>query len=65
MFDLKEQYPLWTLTQLAERLNEEGHRTKQGKLFTKVQVKRILDRRNFYSGKYQYGDIIANGKEER
>lgn len=64
VFDLKEQYPLWTLTQLAERLNEEGHRTKQGKLFTKVQVKRILDRRNFYSGKYQYGDIIANGKHQ-
>ncbi|MDQ0232777.1 DNA invertase Pin-like site-specific DNA recombinase [Metabacillus malikii] len=64
VFDIKEQYPSWTLTQLAERLNEEGHGTKQEKLFTKVQVKRILDRRNFYSGKYQYGDIIANGKHQ-
>ncbi|MBS3682287.1 recombinase family protein [Ornithinibacillus massiliensis] len=64
VFDLKEQYPSWTLTQLAERLNEEGHRTKQGKLFTKVQVKRILDRKAFYSGLYHYEEITANGKHQ-
>lgn len=64
VFDLKEQYPLWTLTQPAERLNEEGHRTKQDKRFGKVQVKRILDRKPFYSGLYHYGDITANGKHQ-
>ncbi|WP_227994833.1 recombinase family protein [Oceanobacillus sp. CFH 90083] len=64
VFDLKEMYPLWSLTQLAEQLNEEGHRTKQGKLFTKVQIKRILDRKAFYSGLYHYGDITANGKHQ-
>lgn len=64
VFDLKEHYPLWSLTQLAEQLNEEGHRTKQEKLFTKVQVKRILDRKAFYSGKYHYGEITANGKHQ-
>lgn len=64
MFDLKEQYPLWSLTQLAEQLNEEGHRTKQEKLFTKVQIKRILDRKAFYSGLYRYGEITAHGKHQ-
>lgn len=64
VFDLKEQYPSWSLTQLAEQLNEEGHRTKQGKLFTKVQIKRILDRKAFYSGFYRYGEITANGKHQ-
>ncbi|MEK4824843.1 recombinase family protein [Niallia circulans] len=64
VFDLKEQYPSWSLTHLAEHLNEEGHRTKQEKLFTKVQVKRILDRKAFYSGLYHYGEIIADGKHQ-
>lgn len=64
VFDLKEQYPSWSLTQLAEQLNDDGHRTKQGKLFTKVQIKRILDRKAFYSGLYRYGDITANGKHQ-
>ncbi|MEC2077050.1 recombinase family protein [Metabacillus fastidiosus] len=64
VFDLRQLYPSWSLTKIAEQLNDEGHRTKQGKLFTKVQVKRILDRKNFYSGTYQYGDIIASGKHQ-
>ncbi len=64
VFDLKEQYPSWTLTQLAEQLNEEGHQTKQDKRFSKVQVKRILDRKAFYSGLYHYGEITANGKHQ-
>ncbi len=64
MFDLREQHPSWSLSQIASQLNEEGHRTKQGKLFTKVQVKRILDRKAFYSGVYRYGEIIANGTHE-
>lgn len=64
VFHLKEMYPLWSLTQLAEQLNEEGHPTKQGKLFTKVQIKRILDRKAFYSGLYSYGEITADGKHQ-
>ncbi|WP_370875036.1 recombinase family protein [Cytobacillus purgationiresistens] len=56
VFDLKEQYSLWSLTKIAEQLNKEGHQTKQGKLFTKVQIKRILDRKAFYSGSYRYGE---------
>ncbi|GGJ41862.1 resolvase [Virgibacillus kapii] len=64
VFDLKEAYPSWTLTQLAEQLNEDGHRTKQGKKFSKVQVKRILDRKAFYCGLYRYGEITTNGKHQ-
>jgi len=61
VFQLKEQHPTWTLTNIAEALNEEGFMTQQGSMFTKVQVKRILDRRDFYSGIYRYGDISAEG----
>ena len=48
----------------AEALNEEGYQTTQRKAFTKVQVKRILDRESFYQGIYTYGQIQANGKHE-
>lgn len=61
LFEIREQYPTWSLTEVAMRLNEEGFTTQQGKLFTKVQVKRILDRREFYKGTYRYGDIEAEG----
>ncbi|MGG4394583.1 recombinase family protein [Paenibacillus thiaminolyticus] len=61
VFQIKEQHPTFTLTNIAEALNEEGFTTQQGSMFTKVQVKRILDRRDFYSGIYRYGDISAEG----
>ncbi|MCP1186554.1 recombinase family protein [Paenibacillus sp. 1781tsa1] len=61
VFQLKEQNPTWSLTRVAETMNEEGFKTQQGNMFTKVQVKRILDRRDFYSGTYRYGDISAEG----
>ncbi|NIK70564.1 DNA invertase Pin-like site-specific DNA recombinase [Paenibacillus sp. BK720] len=61
LFNLKEQYPAWSLTALAEKLNEEGFSTERGTMFTKVQVKRILDRKTFYQGKYRYGQIEADG----
>lgn len=61
VFQLRQQCPNWTLSEIASALNDEGYRTQQGKLFTKVQVKRILDRRDFYKGIYRYGDIKAEG----
>lgn len=61
LFDIREQYPTWTLERIASALNEEGYTTQHGKLFTKVQVKRILDRRDFYQGFYRYGGIEAEG----
>jgi site-specific DNA recombinase len=42
-------------------LNFENYKTQQGKAFTKVQVKRILDRRAFYSGIYRYANIESIG----
>ncbi|MNI32930.1 Recombinase [compost metagenome] len=64
VFQLREQHPSWTLTRIAENLNEEGFTTQQGSMFKKVQVKRILDKRDFYSGTYHYGDIEAIGLHE-
>ncbi|MFP9128837.1 recombinase family protein [Niallia sp. BSM11] len=64
LFQLKQKYKKWSLSSLAEALNEEGYQTTQGKAFTKVQVKRILDRESFYQGIYPYGQIQANGKHE-
>ncbi|TLS50077.1 recombinase family protein [Paenibacillus antri] len=61
LFDIREQYPSWTLTELAAQLNVEGFTTQQGKPFGKVQVKRILDRREFYRGLYHYGGIEVEG----
>ncbi|MFL0488311.1 recombinase family protein [Bacillus sp. AFS054943] len=62
LFELRQFFKHWSLTQLAERLNREGYCTEKGKLFTKVQVKRMLDRESFYRGIYTYGQIQANGK---
>ena len=64
VFELKQRYKHWSLSRLAEALNDEGYRTTKGKRFTKVQVKRILDRESFYQGIYTYGHIQANGKHE-
>jgi len=41
-----------------------GYKAKKGKSFTKVQVKRILDRREFYQGLYRYGDIESIGQHQ-
>ena len=64
VFALKEVYKRMSLSKLAEELNKEGYTTTLGKSFTKVQVKRILDRQSFYQGLYTYGNIQANGKHE-
>jgi len=42
LFDIREQNPTWTLSELASSLNQDGFTTQQGKRFSKVQVKRIL-----------------------
>jgi DNA invertase Pin-like site-specific DNA recombinase len=64
VFALRDYHPNWTLTQIAVQLNAEGFTTMQGKLFTKVQVKRILDRESFYRGNYRYGQIEVEGMHE-
>lgn len=53
-----------TLQFIADTLNEEGHTTAQGTQFQRVQVKRVLDNKEFYKGQYQYGGIESNGEHE-
>jgi site-specific DNA recombinase len=64
LFELKRLHRKWSLSKFAEALNKEGYQTTQGKAFTKVQVKRILDRESFYQGVYTYGQIQASGKHQ-
>ncbi|SFF40230.1 Site-specific DNA recombinase [Paenibacillus algorifonticola] len=61
VFELKELFPDWSLSQLAYQMNYDRFTTAQGKKFTKVQIKRILFRKAFYQGLYLYGDIQADG----
>jgi len=62
LFELRELFPHWSLSEYAKQLNCDGYKTAQGKPFTKVQIKRILDREDFYRGIYRYGDITAPGR---
>ena len=64
VFELKDANPGASLQQLADRLNAEGYTTAQGCSFKKMQVKRILDRRDFYAGLYSYAGIEAEGRHE-
>jgi len=52
------------LQQIADKLNAEGHTTKQGARFAPTQVMRILNRKDLYSGVYTYSGIVANGKHK-
>ncbi len=62
VFEIREQYPGYSLAQIALKINSEGHRTARCKEFTKVQVKRILDHESFYRGQYKYAGIQAEGR---
>jgi len=53
-----------SLQQIADCLNAEGCSTANGKPFQRVQVKRILDRRDFYLGHYRYGNVSVSGEHE-
>ncbi|SDO04961.1 Site-specific DNA recombinase related to the DNA invertase Pin [Paenibacillus sp. yr247] len=62
LFELRDLFPQWSLSRLAEQLNRDGFQTRRGKRFTDVQVFRILEREDFYKGTYRYGNIKAEGK---
>jgi len=64
VFELADANPGASLEALARMLNAEGHTTAQGAIWRKVQVKRVLDRRDFYAGTYTYAGIEAEGKHE-
>ncbi|MEK4455236.1 recombinase family protein [Paenibacillus sp. FSL L8-0506] len=61
LFELRELFPSWSLSKYAFQLNYDGFSTAKDKPFTKVQVKRILDREDFYKGFYCYGEISSIG----
>lgn len=61
LFELRELFPDWSLSEYAYQLNYDGFSTAKKKRFTKVQVKRIFDRENFYKGLYCYGEITSAG----
>jgi site-specific DNA recombinase len=65
VFLIRDANPKLTLMAIAVRLNAAGHQTAQGKSFHPVQVKRILDRRSFYEGLYQYAGIEASGQHQQ
>ena len=62
VFKLREQGLIFQA--IADKLNESGHTTALNKPFSKVQVKRIYDRKELYSGLYKYADIQAQGQHE-
>jgi len=62
VFELREQG--LSFQQIANKLTELGHTTALNKTFSKVQVKRIFDRKELYSGIYNYADIKAEGTHE-
>lgn len=64
VFEIKSNTSGISLREIAEILNEEGHTTAMGNHFTALQVKRILERKPLYEGKYVYSGITALGQHE-
>ena len=64
VFELRAQEPGFTLQQLADQLNREGHTTARGAEFKPMTVKRILDRKGMYKGGYEYAGVKAQGKHK-
>jgi len=64
VFELRDAFPYATLLKIANILNAEGHTTKEGKQFRTTQVRRILDRRAIYEGRYRYSGIESEGQHK-
>lgn len=62
VFELREAKPDASLKKIADILNSAGYSTKEGKPFYAMQVKRILDRKAFYQGNYNYSGVEAKGQ---
>lgn len=62
IFALNFTFPDMSLQQIADRLNMIGKRTKRGKLFTPMTVKRVLDKMEFYMGMVYVDDKWIDGK---
>ncbi len=64
VIELRKRHPRWSLQEIANRLNEEGYSTAEGRPFHRVQVKRVLERKALYRGEYVYGGVRAKGQHE-
>lgn len=64
VFELKEMCPWLTFSEIADSLNLEGHKGKNGGKVNSMLIKRILDKYDFYRGVYKYADIEVTGKHE-
>lgn len=62
VFELRDAKPDAPLKKIADMLNAEGYTTKEGKPFHPMQLKRILDRKEFYEGIYRYSGVEAEGQ---
>ena len=61
VFALRKKHQRWSLRRLAEALNAAGVTTARGVKWHASQVKRILDRADFYGGVYQYAGESGEG----
>ena len=65
VFRIKKKRRRMTLDEIAESLHEAGYTTATGRRYHRAQVKRILDNRDFYAGKYAYDGISSeDGQHE-
>jgi DNA invertase Pin-like site-specific DNA recombinase len=62
IFELRDAKHDASLKEIADILNAEGCTTKEGKPFHPMQVKRVLDRKAFYEGIYNYSGVNAEGQ---
>ena len=64
VFQLKQLMPDMTLKNISEFMKAEGYKGRKGADFNVMLVKRILDKKNFYKGCYNYGGIESVGEYE-
>lgn len=64
VFEIKQLMPQLTLQKISDYMNLEGYKGRNGGNINVMLVKRILDKEDFYRGKYSYGGINSIGKHE-
>ncbi|MBD3185015.1 recombinase family protein [Candidatus Poribacteria bacterium] len=65
VFKVRKEHPKFTLDEIAESLFKAGLKTSTGRKFHRRQVKRMLDNRDFYAGKYAYDGVSGvDGQHE-
>ena len=62
VFEIRQSFPHMTLDKISEFMKMEGYKGRKGADFNPMLVKRILDKRDFYKGKYCYGGVNSIGK---